>query len=252
MAWRNSQHDADIALPRTLPLSSFPKVSGRTACLRTRMPPAPLFGKRAAVRDVIFHFYLLRLDKTFPGNLKGNTSSSSGEEDQVSLSRTSVRKDCQIRAWPVHDKEGVMTTSAIFLGTTCCRDSFPLQLSLFGSWKKFQELQGAYSSHSRHQCHTPKKVPSGFERNSCRRKYILSCESRVFCWGLWLQEYAQTKWKCSRWLCYRARTSSHCGNLRVKKKVYIKISNNKQMKVHVLKGKCLLAAQKKNCFFIFL
>lgn len=60
---RNRERHVDMALPRTLPLTSFSKVSGRTACLRTRILPAPLFCKRVVVRDVIFHFFLCEAEQ---------------------------------------------------------------------------------------------------------------------------------------------------------------------------------------------
>lgn len=71
MGLRNSKHHADMALSRTLPLTSFSKVLGKTACLRTRILPAPHFCKRVVVRDIIFHFFLCKAEQDVSSKSEG-------------------------------------------------------------------------------------------------------------------------------------------------------------------------------------
>lgn len=129
----------------------------------------------------------------------------------------------------------------------CAAETAPLlQLSLFGSWEKFQEsilltagtnatLTGKYLLGLRETAveeRTFCPVKAGSSARSCDYRYTPRPNANA------VDDYA------------RGQGQVFTMETFVWEKLYTKISNNKQMKAHVLNGKFLLAAQKKKFFFL--
>lgn len=248
MGLRNSEHHADMALSRTPPLTSFSKVLGRTACLRTRILPVPHFCKRVVVRDIIFHFFLCKVEQDVSSKPEGEYFllkwwGKSGEPKQdfdeerlpiLGLDLCMVKKEW----WP---------PSQSSWGPCAAKAASLFSSHSLGVGKSFSLARRIYFSQQAPMPHSQESTCWVWEKQLQKKVHFV----------LWKQDF----------LLGLVTVSIYLGQMEVQqmimlegkdkfstsvwKKLYIKISNNKQMKAHILKGKLLLLAQKKKLLFLF-